>query len=41
MRSYAATALTSRSAPTSYGLSIRIGIPVFTPGPIVRQGASK
>ena len=27
-RSYAATALTRRSAPTSRGLSIRIGIPV-------------
>ena len=33
-RSYAATELTSRSAPTSRGLSIRIGIPVRSPGPI-------
>ena len=32
-RSYAATALTSRSAPSSCGLSSWIGMPVFTPGP--------
>ncbi len=32
-RSYAATELTSRSAPTSCGLSIRIGIPVRIVGP--------
>src|SRR5438105_4049902 len=31
--SYAATALTMRSAPTSRGFSIRIGIPVLIPGP--------
>ena len=35
---YAATALTRRSAPSSCGLSIRIGIPVFRPGPTIRQG---
>ena len=32
-RAWAATALTMRSAPTSRGLSYRMGIPVFTPGP--------
>ena len=32
-RSCAATEFTSRSAPTSRGLSIRIAIPVFSPGP--------
>ena len=31
--SHAATALTSRSAPSSRGLSSRIGMPVLTPGP--------
>ena len=31
-RSYAATALTTRSAPTSRGLSVRIDMPVRTPG---------
>ena len=31
--------MTRRSAPTSSGLSIRIGIPVFTPGPIARHSA--
>ena len=29
---YAATALAIRSAPTSFGLSYRIEIPVFVPG---------
>src|SRR3954452_18972592 len=33
-RSYAATALTRRSGPVSCGFSVRIGMPVFTPGPI-------
>ena len=33
MRSVAATALAMRSAPTSFGLSYRIGTPVRTPGP--------
>ena len=34
---WAATALTSRSAPSSCGLSTRIGIPVFRLGPTIRQ----
>ena len=33
--------MTRRSAPTSSGFSIRIGIPVLTPGPIVRHSASR
>src|SRR5450432_880135 len=33
MRSYAATALTMRSAPTSRGFSYSTGIPVLSPGP--------
>ena len=34
LRASAATALTMRSGPTSRGLSIRIGMPLRTPGPI-------
>ena len=33
----AAIALTSRSAPTSCGLSSWIGMPVFTPGPTMHS----
>src|SRR5215210_5503488 len=38
-RSFAATALTIRSGPTSRGSSYRIGMPVLTPGPTARSGA--
>ena len=39
-RAEAATALTIRSGPTCRGSSYRIGIPVLTPGPTTRIGAS-
>ena len=32
----AARAFTTRSAPTSRGLSVRTGTPVFVPGPTIR-----
>lgn len=38
--STAATALMMRSAPTSLGLSVRIGTPVFTPGSTSTAGTS-
>ena len=38
--STAATALMMRSAPTSLGLSVRIGTPVFTPGSTRTAGTS-
>lgn len=38
--STAATALMMRSAPTSLGLSIRIGTPVLTPGSTRTAGTS-
>ena len=34
-----ASALTMRSAPTSFGLSVLIGTPVLTPGPTIETGA--
>ena len=37
--SFAATALTIRSGPTSRGASCSIGIPVRTPGPMTRSSA--
>src|SRR5262245_13012484 len=37
-RAWAATAFTSRSAPSSWGLSTRIGIPVLRLGPTIRHG---
>ena len=37
----AATALTSRSAPSSWGASIRIGIPVLTDEPTIRQSTPR
>src|SRR3954452_8591350 len=40
-RSYAATALTRRSGPVSCGFSVRIGMPVFTPGPITCSASCK
>src|SRR3989338_7013733 len=39
--SYPATALTILSAPTSFGLSYKIGIPVFMPGPTISGDALK
>ena len=37
-RANAARAFTTRSAPTSRGLSVRIGTPVFVPGPTMTGG---
>src|SRR5660398_210254 len=39
--SYAATAPTIRSEPTSRGLLVSTGIPVLTPGPTVNDSASR
>src|SRR5579864_1441866 len=39
--SYAATLLTMRSAPTSHGLSYRMGMPVLTAGSTVSNGTPK
>ena len=37
----AARVFTTLSAPTSRGLSVRIGTPVFVPGPTMTGGAGK